>query len=104
VRSGGRADSETQADCKASTTAKRNAVCLALNVTIQQDCLNEEDDAKLEGGPITQEQADSLRARVKATKSNEEFFLKFAGATSFETIPSSKLALLNDQLARKEKR
>ena len=53
VRLGGRADSETQADCKASTTAKRNALCHALNIVIRQDCLNEENDASLEAVSYT---------------------------------------------------
>jgi hypothetical protein len=91
--------SESQADGSAHSYAKRGALCDALNIVV----VGMDDDAKLEGGPITPVEAALLRARVKATKSNEEFFLKFAGATSFETIPSSKLGLLNDQLARKEK-
>ena len=66
----GRADTDTQADCKAATTAKRNALCNALNIVIRQDCLNEENDAGIEGDPnafITPAQAEELERRVKET-------------------------------------
>ena len=71
VRLGGRADSETQADCKASTTAKRNALCHALNIVIRQDCLSEENDASLESSDfVTPSQADELERRVAETNSD----------------------------------
>ena len=79
-------------------------MCLALNVTIQQDCLNEENDAGLEGGPITLEQAFELERRVKETNSNVAAFLKFAGAASFKDIPSGKYLILDDFLRQKEQR
>jgi len=50
VRTGRKADSEAQADCMASTTAKRKALCDALNIVIQQDCLDSDHDATIEGG------------------------------------------------------
>lgn len=105
VRIGGRADSETQADCKASTTAKRNALCNALNITIRQDCLTEEHDAAILGNPealITSEQADELERRVHETNSNVIAFLKFAGASKFSEIPASKYEALDKQLRIKE--
>jgi hypothetical protein len=105
VRSGGRSDSETQADQKASTTAKRNALCLALNVTIQQDCLNEENDAGLEGDPnakVTTEIAAELEHRAKMTNSNIPAMLKLCRATKFSEIPANKYDELDAILRRKE--
>ena len=105
VRSGGKADSETQSDCKASTTAKRNAFCNALNIVIRQDCLNEENDAGIEGDPsaiITHEQAESLKFRVYDTGSNEAAFLQFARAKSFFEIPASRYNELDFYLRRTE--
>ena len=104
VRSG-RADSDTQADCKAATTAKRNALCNALNLVIQQDCLNEENDAGIEGDPnakVTPEQADELERRVQMSNSNVPAFLKFAGVSKFSDIPARKYNDLDLMLRRKE--
>lgn len=105
VRSGGKSDSETQADCKAATTAKRNALCQALNIVIRQDVLNEEDDATIEGDPnakVTPEQAEELERRVKETNSSVSAFLKFCGATLFKDIPRSRYDEADAQLRRKE--
>lgn len=102
----GKADTETQADCKAATTAKRNALLNALNIVIRQDCLTEENDASIEGDPtafVSPEQASELEARVKATNSNIPAFLKFAGATKFSEIAASKYGELDAMLTRKEK-
>lgn len=103
VRLGGRADSDTQADCKASTTAKRNALLQALNIVIRQDCLNDEDDARNEGGTITGEQAFELERRVKETNSDVGAFLKFAGAKSFKEISAGRYDDLDAMLSRKER-
>lgn len=106
VRAGGKSDSDTQADCKASTTAKRNAFCNALNIVIRQDVLNEEHDAGIEGDPnskITPEEADALSKRVLATKSNIPAFLKFCGAECFSEITRSRYAEADAQLRRKER-
>lgn len=106
VRLGGKADSETQADCKASTTAKRNALLQALNIVIRQDCLQDEDDAHNEGSPsgaVTQEDADALRDWVEAVGGDRTAFLEHAGATTFEEIQSSRLEGLHALLRRKEK-
>lgn len=105
VRVSGKADSETQADCKAATTAKRNALCNALNIVIRQDCLNEEDDAGMEGDPndfVTKEQAGELEHRAKLTNSNIPAFLKCAGATKFSDIPANRYDELDRMLTRKE--
>lgn len=107
VRSGGRADSETQADCKASTTAKRNALCNALNIVIRKDCLNNEDDAGIEGDPnafVTPEQADELEHRLKMVNGSVKDFLAYAKAKLFAEIPANRYAELDALLQRKEKR
>lgn len=104
VRLGGRADSDTQADCKASTTAKRNALTQALNIVIRQDCLADEDDARNEGGYITDDQAFELERRVKETNSDVAKFLRLAGADSFAHIASSKYDVLDTMLKTKEQR
>ena len=104
VRVGGKADSETQADCKASTTAKRNALLQALNIVIRQDCLtDEEHDASIEGGTITEEQAKDLELRVAATNSDQKAFLDFAGAKTFAEIRTGKYHELDKILKRKER-
>ncbi len=106
VRSGGRADSDTQADCKASTTAKRNALCNAINVIIRQDCLNNEEDARIEGDPnekVTADQAFELERRVQETNSNVEAFLRFAGASKFSDIAANRYNECDAQLRRKER-
>ena len=97
-----KADSDTQADCMAATTAKRNALLNALNIVIRQDCLSDESDARNEGANITAEQADELARRVAETNSNRDAFLKFAGAAKFSEIASSKYPVLDSFLRRKE--
>ena len=103
----GKGDTETQADCKASTTAKRNALLNALNIVIRQDCLNNEEDAGIEGDPnakVTPTQAAELETRAQLTNSNIQAFLKLAGADSFKNIPANQYAMLDEMLSRKESR
>ena len=100
----GKADSDTQADCKASTTAKRNSLLQALNIVIRQDCLQDEDDARFEGGTITREEAADLSDWVDATGSDRAKFLAFAGAKTFEEISTSRLAELQAFLKKKERK
>lgn len=103
VRSGGRADSDTQADCKAATTAKRYALCNALNLIIRQEAmLDEQADAAIDGAFITAVQAHDLRERVRLTKTDEAKFLAYAGATKYEEIGSARLPQLNALLDKKE--
>lgn len=104
VRLGGRADSETQADCKASTTAKRNSLLQALNIVIRQDFFqSDEADATIEGGTITASQAADLRALCEEVKADKAKFLDFAGAETFEGIAASRFADLAEMLNRKRK-
>ena len=106
VRTGGRSDSETQADCKASTTAKRNSLILSLNLTIRQDCLNSDEDVSIEGDPnatVTQEQADELEHRVKMLTRDTTKFLAYSKAKTFAEIPARLYAELDAQLSRLER-
>jgi hypothetical protein len=91
--------SESQADGAAATYAKRFALTDALNIVVE----HLDNDARMEGAAITPEQAKALRDRVLATGSSVELFLKYAGADSFETIPSARYALLDQSLRKKEK-
>jgi hypothetical protein len=105
VRSG-KADSDTQADCKASTTAKRNALCNALNIVIRQDCLNNEDDAGMEGDPnarVTLAQAEEIERRAQMVNADIPALLKYAKADSFRNIPANKYSDLDELLSRKER-
>lgn len=105
VRLGGKADSDTQSDCKASTTAKRNALLQALNIVVRQDCLQDEDDPHNEpemAGFITEKEADELRDWLEAVDGDREEFLKYAKADTFFTIQASMLPRLHETLRRKE--
>ena len=102
VRAGRQADNDTQADCMAATTAKRNALCNALNIVIRQDCLTAEHDAAIEGGCITQAQADELEHRLKMVNGDVAKFLAVAGAKKFAEIRAGKYATLDSMLKKKE--
>lgn len=105
VRTSSKADSETQADCKAATTAKRNALLNCLNVVIRQDALQSEEDPRNDGAPIDFAQAQTLREMVRDTGSDEAAFLRFAGSDKYETIGGNRyqelFALLNRKAAKK---
>lgn len=102
-RVGGKADSDTQADCKAATTAKRNALMNALNIVIRQDCMAEEDDAKNIGEYVTEQEARELRMRAEQCGADIKRFLDLFQAESFTRIPSNRLAEAQRQLAKKER-
>ncbi len=100
----GKADSDTQADCKAATTAKRYAFSNSINLVVRQDALSsEEEDASIEGSFIKPDQAVYLRELVRDTKSDEKAFLAFAGASVYEEISSSKYDRLVSALHKKQK-
>lgn len=98
VGSGPYGASETQADGAAGTYAKRFALCDALNINISKDA-----DANLEGTPIDKKKAEELRKRCENCDANVDQFLAMAGAASFEEIMSTKLPMMEDALARKER-
>lgn len=92
--------SESQADGSAHSYAKRGALCDALNVVVS----GIDNDARMEGGVVTKEQADELERRVKETNSNREAFLKLGGAKDFASISSVKYDILDQLLRKKEAR
>ncbi len=95
VRAGGKADSDTQADCKAATTAKRNALLNCLNIVIRQDVMiDEEHDAAIEGGPISRDQVQVLNELLKETGSDTAKFLAMAGVEKVEEIRTGNYGVL----------
>ena len=92
--------SESQADGSAHSYAKRGALCDALNIVVR----GIDNDARMEGGKITPEQADELERRAKESNSDIAGFLKFAGAKSFAEISSVKYDMLDELLRRKERK
>ena len=100
VGSGPPGSSETQADGAAYTYAQRGAICDCLGIT--EVHATADNDARIIGAPVTQDQAEHLRQRVSDTKSNPESFLKYAGATSFESIPANRYEALDALLKKKE--
>ena len=107
------ADNLTQSDSMATTTAKRNSLCLALNIVIRQDALQDEDnDASLVGNQsdvVAPEQADELERRVALlnfTPPQVSSFLKFYGGETckkYAEIPASKYGSADTFLAGKER-
>jgi hypothetical protein len=107
VGSGPPCSTETQADGAAATYAKRAALCDCLNIVIEHD-----NDARAEGSPITDEQAEELQRRVIETESNEVAFLKFCGVkpegnptlADYRKIGSTHYSAADEMLAKKEAR
>lgn len=91
--------SDSQKDGSAHTYAKRGALCDAFNIVVY----GQDNDARIEGGKITAEQARELEERVKNTASDRAAFLKYAGAKDFAEIAAAKYAMLDASLKRKEK-
>lgn len=97
IGSGPPGSSDTQADGAAYTYAQRGALCDSLGITVS----GRDNDAREIGAPVTQDQAEDLRQRVKSTKSNEAQFLKFAGSNSFDNIPAARYPELLEILRKK---
>ena len=101
----GKGDTDTQADCKAATTAKRYAFMNALNLVVRQDALQDESgDAANIGAPITFEQVQTLKELVRDTGSDEAKFLRFAQVTRYEEIGSAVYPILFSQLNQKARK
>jgi len=96
VGSGPPGATESQADGAAMTYGKRYALCNALNITVEHDT-----DARMEGGPVTPEQAETLWRLVQESGANEQAFLKHAGACDYAEIGSNRYADLLESLERK---
>lgn len=88
---------ESQADCSAKNYAKRGAFSDAVNIVVDKD-----DDARMVGKPIGMALAEDLKARVKACGADEAAFLKYAGATDYDSIPDDRFDALDALLKRKE--
>ena len=101
----GKADTDTQADCKAATTAKRNALLNALNIVIRQDVLSGEEgeDASLEGAFIGADRVQYLKEKLAETGGNVESFLRMAGAETFEQICNGSYDVLVRALNMKKR-
>lgn len=91
--------SESQADVSGHSYAQRGALESGLALRI----VGAREDAKMEGGPITADQAFELERRVKETNSDVGAFLKYAGATKFSEIAESKFDMLDQLLTKKER-
>lgn len=102
VRAGGGPPgaNESQADVSGHTYAQRGAIESGLALRI----IGRPDDPRMEGGPVTTEQAEELERRVQLTNSDRDAFLKFAGAKSYAEIPASAYERCDDMLRRKERR
>lgn len=87
---------ESQGSMADHTYAKRGALCDAFGIVVEHD-----DNARMQGSPITQSQADELRQMVRESGSDEAKFLKWAGAEKYEEILDSKLDFIYDTLERK---
>ena len=92
--------SESQADVSGHSYAQRGALESGLALRI----VGAREDAKMEGGPITKEQADELEQRVALLNQPHDKFLKWLGVTKYADIPSAKYDLADDFLRKKEAR
>lgn len=88
-------------DAGAATTAWRHLVMKLFSLKSR---ISENQDARNEGEPITRDQAQVLREMVKDTAADEVRFLVFAGAKTYEEIPSLRYAELFAKLNTKARR
>ena len=106
--------SEAQMESMAGTTAKRGALCDALNIVVEK---YEQDDPRMAGHAISVEEATSLMNRLRAlqlTPAKDTAFMKWAGAETvgqpmvedFQRIQTPALpkieAWLTEQEAKKK--
>lgn len=92
--------SESQADGAAHSYARRGALCDGLNIVV----VGIDNDARLEGGPISQELADELERRVNLINADVKAFLKLAGAGTFAEILAVKYDILDQFLQMRERK
>ncbi len=78
--------SESQSDGAAHSYAKRGALCDAFGIIIDTDT-----DARIEGHPISEEEANQLRDFLDEMNGDRARFLAFAKVDRFEDIMSSQL-------------
>lgn len=96
-------NSASQADTGAMTTAKRNALCNALNIVV-----GDERDARAEGETITADEADELCMRVhalcEAGHGTMDAWLALAGADTWESVRSVKARIVRAEIEKAEKK
>lgn len=100
MRSGPPGDNPSEADEATMTRAMRRCLQSVLNIAVAP---GDDEDAAYVGSPITADQAAELKSRVEKCGADVAAFLKYAGADSFESIMSSRLASLESALASKER-
>jgi len=95
------------ADENAITRGRRLSFCLAFNITVE----DEAQDARNEGPPITDDQAEKMRQVVQQdlsfTPQRQAIFLEWAagkGATQFSAIPANRWQECQAQLERDAKK
>lgn len=87
-RSGNKANNDAQAVISATSYGKRALVTLFFNVVAE----GEDDDGNGGSKPITQEQADDLRAKLQDAGGNMARFLKYMDVTTVDEITGKQLA------------
>jgi hypothetical protein len=96
-------NSASQADTGAMTTAKRVALCNALNIVV-----GGERDARAEGEMITADEADELCQRVhalcEAGHGTMDAWLALAGAPDWESVRSVKARIVRAEIEKAEKK
>jgi hypothetical protein len=97
--------SEAQGDGAASTYAKRFALCNALNIiTGEADTDGRREDARAEGGAISEDKVAYLKEQVRETHSDEAKFLQFAGVKTYGEITEAIYPILVKSLAGKARK
>lgn len=93
--------SDAQGDMSTKSYAKRGALCDALNISIEHDTDGSDDPRNL-GASVTDEQAAGLRELCEAVGADKAKLFRFAGASSFETIPAARYEEIFAMLKKKE--
>lgn len=95
--------SEMQADGSARTYAKRGALCDALNIVVDRDNDGAGDSPADLGAFVSDEQADAIKLLVESTGADKEKLFRFAGSSSYGTIPADRFEQIVSMLKKKEK-
>lgn len=93
----------TAADTGSTTTAWRHLMIKMFGLKAR---ISSDHDPRIEGGPVSPQQAEELERRVAmlGDRINRDLFFKFAGATKFSEIPASRYEEVDRLLAKKESR
>jgi hypothetical protein len=93
--------SDAQGDMSTKSYAKRGALCDALNISIDHDT-DGRDDAKTIGAFVTDKEAAGLRELAESVEADNSKLFRYAGASSFETIPADRYDQVFKMLKKKE--